>query len=66
MFGCTLSEQNPSQNVTAFAAEQGGRVKLAVFNKAPQPVTVNIRGAREAHKGEVIGSKRRPSKATRA
>ncbi len=41
----TLSAQGEAQNVTAFAATTStGRWKLAMFNKAAAPVTVQIKG----------------------
>ena len=39
-----LSAQIPAQNVTAFAASHAGRFKLALFNKAPAPVSLAISG----------------------
>lgn len=39
-----LSQQDGTQNVTAFAALAGKRSRVAVFNKAADPVTVRITG----------------------
>ena len=49
----TVSGQSESQNVTAFSALDHGRVKLAVFNKAPDPVTVKFEGAKAGRGGKV-------------
>lgn len=40
----TLSKQTDAQNVTAFAARDGKRNKIALFNKAATPVNVRIEG----------------------
>jgi len=40
----SLSAQNPAQNVTGFAALCEGGWKLALFNKAPEPVKIKIEG----------------------
>jgi hypothetical protein len=39
-----LSAQTPDQNVTGFAAVTGHDWKLALFNKAPTPVSIRITG----------------------
>ena len=39
-----LSEQTSPQNVTAFATDSAGKLKLAVFNKAASSQTVNLTG----------------------
>jgi hypothetical protein len=54
MTATTLSTQHESQNVTAFSALDRGRVKLAVFNKASDPVTVKFEGAKSARDGKVF------------
>jgi hypothetical protein len=41
----TLSTQSPDQNVTAFAAADfAHKTRLAIFNKADAPVTVDLKG----------------------
>lgn len=40
----SLSVQRPDQNVTGFASENAAGLKLALFNKAPQQVTIRIQG----------------------
>jgi len=40
----TLSTQTGVQNVTAFAAHDGKRNKVALFNKAASPVSIRIEG----------------------
>jgi hypothetical protein len=54
MTATTLSNQGATQNVTAFSALDHGRVKLAVFNKAPDPVAVKFEGATSARKGKIF------------
>lgn len=55
MVDANLSAQNDEQNVTAFAAKSGShRWKLAVFNKAAAPVTVNIKGIPGSHHAPVF------------
>jgi hypothetical protein len=50
----TLSQQNESQNVTAFSASDHETLKLAVFNKAPDPVTLKFEGAKSKRRGRVF------------
>ena len=40
----SLSAQSATQNVTGFAASAGQNWKLAIFNKAPEPVSIQIDG----------------------
>ena len=40
----SLSAQTAAQNVTGFAASVGRNWKLALFNKAPDPVSISISG----------------------
>jgi len=40
----SLSTQSAMQNVTGFAASAGRNWKLALFNKAPDPVSISISG----------------------
>jgi len=40
----SLSAQSATQNVTGFAATAGREWKLALFNKAPDPVSIQIAG----------------------
>ena len=40
----SLSAQSAAQNVTGFAASAGRGWKLALFNKAPDPVSISISG----------------------
>jgi hypothetical protein len=54
MTATTLSTQSETQNVTAFSALDHGRVKLAVFNKAPDPMTVKFEGAKSARNGKIF------------
>jgi hypothetical protein len=50
----TVSGLSDDQNVTAFAARSPtGGWKLAIFNKAPSPVTVKISGLPDAKDGSV-------------
>jgi hypothetical protein len=44
MVACSFSTQTAAQNVTGFAARDGSTWKLALFNKAPDSVTVRITG----------------------
>lgn len=48
-----LSPQTPEQNVTAFAALNGSRQQLAIFNKAAQPVTLALSGLGSAKSAKV-------------
>lgn len=50
----TLSTQNGNQNVTAFSAVDHGRVKLAIFNKASDSVTIKFKGAKSVRNGKVF------------
>jgi hypothetical protein len=49
----SLSAQSATQNVTGFASSAGQDWKLAIFNKAPEPVSIQIdglpHGKAEAH-----------------
>lgn len=54
MTNTTLSKQNENQNVTAFSAVDGRRVKLAVFNKASDAVTVTLNAAKMARNGKLF------------
>lgn len=56
MTGTTLSAsaQTDAQNVTAFSALDHGRVKLAIFNKAADAVTVKLDGVKTAHRGKIF------------
>ena len=44
LVAASLSAQSPAQNVTGFAASAGRDWKLALFNKAPEPVKIKIAG----------------------
>jgi hypothetical protein len=44
LLATSLSAQTPEQNVTGFAAAAGHDWKLALFNKAPMPVSIRITG----------------------
>jgi hypothetical protein len=46
----SLSAQSATQNVTGFAAAAGQAWKLAIFNKAPEPVSIQIDGLPHAKK----------------
>jgi hypothetical protein len=54
MTATALSTQSETQNVTAFSALDQQRVKLAVFNKAPDPVMVKFEGAKSARNGKIF------------
>ena len=65
MTNTTLSKQNENQNVTAFSAVDGRRVKLAVFNKASDAVTVTLNADRKSTRlnSSHSGESRMPSSA---
>ena len=48
LVAATLSTQSSDQNVTGFAASSGREWKLALFNKAPAPVSIRIAGLEHA------------------
>lgn len=54
MTATTISALSAMQNVTAFSAIDRGRAKLAVFNKAPEAVTVKFEGAKSARNGKLF------------